>query len=80
MGDDVCTGDARAVGWNWMNSISVKDAPVQAARARPSPVLSGDWLYVAINIHIPPVAKTTADVDTECQPSRSLYNTIAETD
>ena len=31
---------AKAVGWNWTNSTSVRRAPTRAAMARPSPVAS----------------------------------------
>ena len=52
-------GMARAVGWNWTNSISISSAPARQARARPLPVAPSGLVVWAKSRPTPPVASTT---------------------
>ena len=53
-------GQTIPVGWNWMNSMLIRVAPVRSARACPSPVYSQELLVTLKDLPIPPVASTTA--------------------
>src|SRR5665647_2609599 len=53
-------GQIMPVGWNWMNSMLTKVAPLRRARASPSPVPSQELLVILKFLPMPPVAMMTA--------------------
>lgn len=53
-------GHTMPVGWNWMNSMLISDAPARSASAWPSPVYSQEFEVTLNDLPIPPVANTTA--------------------
>ncbi len=55
---------ARAVGWNWVNSMSCSAAPARQAMATPSPVATGGLVVSANTWPAPPVASSVARAST----------------
>ena len=55
-------GHTMPVGWNWMNSMLISDAPARSASECPSPVYSHEFDVTLNDLPIPPVARTTAGV------------------
>src|SRR5674476_1708500 len=53
-------GQIMPVGWNWMNSMLTRVAPLRRASASPSPVPSQELLVILKFLPIPPVAMMTA--------------------
>src|ERR1044072_8519373 len=52
-------GHTMPVGWNWMNSMLISEAPARSARAWPSPVYSHEFDDTLNDLPMPPVASTT---------------------
>ena len=53
-------GHTMPVGWNWTNSMLIRDAPARSASACPSPVYSQELEVTLNDLPMPPVAMTTA--------------------
>src|SRR5678810_1241205 len=53
-------GQTMPVGWNCMNSMSIKSAPTSATMVHPSPVYSQEFDVTFQALPPPPVASTTA--------------------
>ncbi len=52
-------GQTIPVGWNWTNSMLIRDAPARSASAWPSPVYSQELEVTLNDLPMPPVASTT---------------------
>ncbi len=53
-------GQTIPVGWNWTNSMLIREAPARSARAWPSPVYSQEFEVTLNDLPMPPVARITA--------------------
>ncbi len=53
-------GQTIPVGWNWMNSMLISEAPARSASAWPSPVYSQEFEVTLNDLPMPPVARITA--------------------
>ena len=58
----------RAVGWNWMNSMSATATPARSAIAMPSPVASTGLVVTANTCPAPPVVTRTLVARTSVRP------------
>ena len=54
------SGHTIPVGWNWTNSMLIRDEPARRASACPSPLYSQEFDDTLNDLPMPPVARTTA--------------------
>src|SRR5580765_3521981 len=73
-------GQTMPVGWNWMNSMLMRLAPVLSARACPSPVYSHELLVTLKDLPMPPVARITTGAENATKrPDSRQYPKAPET-